>query len=445
MADEEYTDATAEIQVGHLFADTVNPTSFAAFRRDENDQRLQLTGTIMPRNASGQPGVEARAMAWATLRPGLVVPVLSPVRPEINGLYMVESAGTAEDALWPSLGSRGAAAVGATPQQRTVSVGLRMLTGNSAQVVTTCWLSQTHPTAADVTLVATNARIGVPGDVVGSLPATATTDSFSPLDLVLPNSAQKGRMQIYHVTANTTTEITTTVEPFEFLAGSPRIDVLAGGVWYPCHGQPPAGFPVRVSNGTMAVELGHPGAPAIPARPGWPSVAATPPRPRALVKLTSSGAEEFRSDMVWFSAGGYNSIELPTGVTVEHADSETVRVKFGCKVIDLLGDRVSVGRQYTLVMRRGVVGAWLWASGSTSVRVQTAKTANVTDDSPSPKIIGAKNAEHAVMGQQVTTITSDPSTFDVNSLGPGLIRFEGGGGTLKTKSWASVRSRVVVW
>lgn len=137
--------------------------------------------------------------------------------------------------------------------RRTVLVGLRMLTGNSAQVVTTCWLSQTHPTAANVTLVATNARIGVPGDVVGSLPATATTDSFSPLDLVLPNSAQKGRMQIYHVTANTTTEITTTVEPLSFQQ-IPRIDVLAGGVWYPCHGQPPAGFPVDLQrdNGCRA-------------------------------------------------------------------------------------------------------------------------------------------------------------------------------------------------
>lgn len=440
MADEEYTNETAELQVGHLFADTVEPTSFAAFRRGETDQRLQVQGKIMPRNVSGQPGVEARALAWASLRPGLVVPVLSPVRPQVNGLYMVESAGTAEDAVWPALGARAASSLNATPQHRSVSVGLRQITGESAEAITTCWLSQMHPTSGGVEFGNTRARFGFPGDIVP--PYTGTLDAASPYDLTLPNQLYPSRLQTLAVDANIRVSLTSSLAPFEFLAGSPRIEAFAGDVWHPCHGQPPSGYPLRVSNGLFGIELGHPGFPAIPARAGWPAVPAQPGAPRALVRFAPDGTVAQRTEMSFFTDAGFRFMFEPMGVTVEHADSEMIRVKFACRVLDLGGVRQTQGRQYTLVMRRGVVGAWLWASANTSVKVSAAKLEDVTDGAGTPKIVGGRTADFAVMGQKPVSVTTSGATFSVVDMGP-LIRFEGGGSTYRTRAWAQVRSRVL--
>lgn len=439
MADE-YTDDTAELQVGHCFADVVEPATWSAFDRAERGTRFTVSGKIAPRESSGQAGVEARAFGWASLRVGLVVPVVSPVRPAVNGLYEVVSAGTSEDQSWPSMGGGVSAQdPNSVPQERQVTVGLALLTGATAEVETTVWLAQYHPTIAPVVYSSGAPRFGYPGDILAPTPAGVSFSIDATRSVVRPNG-MTARVQTGAISNNVRATVTSSCGSSEYLAGSPRVEVFAGGTWWPMHGQPPAGYPIRVHNEIVGLELGFPAVAAVPGRNGWPAIAARPQESMKTIRYVN-GLPSLSTEFFWNDSGGFMFQAPMTGITVEQADSEVLRFRFTSPRLAIDLSRQTEARGFTCLFRRGVPGYWLWLTKNAELNVGTVFGSAQMDNASN--VVGAVTSTFTYTGQKVVTNTTvSGSSFKVNGMGP-LVRIEDNASNSRTRSWAHVTSKVV--
>lgn len=195
---------------------------------------LTLSGAL---EAGGvEPSLGQRA-ALASLRSGQILPLYSPVtdqwaRPELDGVYRIDEAGFEHSVTVPW------------------AVKLTKVSEAAGGRATISGLAQWRPWF-DITYTDTYARMGVPGSIEFWDETQAWYDDTVVLDegmirTVTWNHYSAPPHRVAHVSIP---------EVHQWLAGSPRVQVLADGEWWTLHGQPPPGLPVRIHNGRIGVQL----------------------------------------------------------------------------------------------------------------------------------------------------------------------------------------------
>ena len=419
------------VHVGWLTADVAEPTTFTATTPTEGST-FQLSGVIVPCVEHGQAAVDVRALGWATLTEGMIVPVWSDVRPSIDGIYQVVSAGEATDAAWPAMASRGDIDSGQqVPQERSVSVGLRRLTQETAKV-TTSLFGNSYAVSSPVQFSSTYwPRAGVAGAPEGALPSGFTLDAYS-------DNPLEGRLTRVAFPRLTSLSLTTYARARQFLAGSPRVEVFAAGVWWPMHGQPPAGYPVRLRNGKAGIEL------PFAARPAVGNSPATPMTEHRLLQFDQSTGELKASPALTISQF-LTGMANPSTLTVIHADSETLRVTWMAdRDAPFAGGIQTTVTRWEAELRRGEDGFSFWASLRGTMSIAATHNSDVNDGNG--HIIGVRAVNSTgitLVGQREVSLGTSvgAGTAQVNDMGQ-RFRVEVDGASYRTRNYT--RQRVVV-
>ena len=352
------------------------------------DEVLTLSGSL---DAGGLADAFGPRAQLASMRSGLILPLYAEEddrfgMTELDGLY--------------ELGQVGSEYSPGMPWAMTLR---RLATGSVEGEVSS--VGAMFPTLSPAAFGNTWARVGVPGDVAAQGP-TVTADETVDLD--------EGRVRTVSHSPLVQAWTAFTCSPGEWLAGSPRIEIQLAGAWWPIHGQPPAGVPVRVHNGRVGFRLPTGGSTA------------------AALRINAAGAVDRTYGVTISDSGGFQGPVAAAGVEVVRADSEMVWVRWVQKRQDLAYARQLSGLSSDLVVRRGVPGLTL--SMSISSRISIAASNNGAQlDSPATTTVGAKAGDLYFVGQQSCSVSGTTSTL-INSLP--LVRIEIGG-TTRTRAWAA--------
>ena len=352
------------------------------------DEVLTLSGSL---DAGGLADAFGPRAQLASMRSGLILPLYAEEddrfgMTELDGLY--------------ELGQVGSEYSPGMPWAMTLR---RLATGSVEGEVSS--VGAMFPTLSPAAFGNTWARVGVPGDVAAQGP-TVSADETVDLD--------EGRVRTVMHSSLVQAWTAFTCSPGEWLAGSPRIEIQLAGAWWPIHGQPPAGVPVRVHNGRVGFRLPTGGSTA------------------AALRINAAGAVDRTYGVTISDGGGFLGPVAAAGVEVVRADSEMVWVRWVQKRQDWGATRQLSGLSSDLVVRRGVRGLTL--SMSISSRISIAASNNGAQlDSPATTTIGAKAGDLYFVGQQSCSVSGTTSTL-IDSLP--LVRIESGG-TYRTRAWAA--------
>lgn len=352
------------------------------------DEVLTLSGSL---DAGGLADAFGPRAQLASMRSGLILPLYAEEddrfgMTELDGLY--------------ELGQVGSEYSPGMPWAMTLR---RLATGSVEGEVSS--VGKMLPVVSPVVFPATSVRVGVPGDVAAQGP-TVNADETVDLD--------EGRVRTVLHSSLVQAWTAFTCSPGEWLAGSPRIEIQLAGAWWPIHGQPPAGVPVRVHNGRVGFRLPTGGSTA------------------AALRINAAGAVDRTYGVTISDSGGFQGPVAAAGVEVVRADSEMVWVRWVQKRQDWGATRQLSGLSSDLVVRRGMSGLTL--SMSISSRISIAASNNgAQHDSPATTTVGAKAGDLYFVGQQSCSVSGTTSTL-IDSLP--LVRIESGG-TYRTRAWAA--------
>lgn len=328
---------------------------------------------------------------------GQTVPVSSDDVSEIDGLYKVVDAGATSSPLM---------LVSGVIQPPTITLQ-RLATGSVKGEVSSA--GAMLPVVSPVTFNSTSPRVGVPGDLIAHGPSVSDDES---VDL------DEGRVRTVAMVIGDPRWSAFACSPDEWLAGSPRIEILIDSVWWPIHGQPPAGVPVRVHNGRVGLRI----------KSGGQAMAA--------LRIATNGTVDRTYPMSLTDSGGLVGVDETAGVEVVRADSEMVWVSW-TQHRNSLGTRQAAPLTSDLVIRRGMPGFTLSMSKSMDTTI-TATNNGAVKDTPDTTTIGAKAGDLYFLGQQSCTVSGTTST-QINS--HPLLRI--GTETFRTRPWAAPSISVI--
>lgn len=404
------TVSVPRITVGFLTLDeedAAEPTTIST--GGGGGQEFTLTATLVPCARGDQPLTDARAMAWASIEAGQIVPVTSPVRPALNGLYEVAGDPSTSDMDWPASGRRGDPDPTAAAQPRTVEVPLRRIAGPTVRASLSVF-GEYFALGPGITWPATTPRVVIPG-TAETLPAGFGSDPIG----VNPPGAYAQRFSFSRGVMRSATVLT---ESAWWYALSPRLEVYAQGQWVPVHGQPPSGYRVRAHNGVVGIEVPYP---AVAAEGSAPAEPATPFRLLVFNVATGAQTTSINVDRSNFLLG----FSQPSGVTVSTWTPEVLRFGWTERRVNLFGATQVEGNRWEIEMRRGVPYVSMYCNRSVTVNLPTAHVADVND--ADTDIVGVKTVDNVyLVGQRSITPTTVPGDPTVSMpLGPRM-RFEVG-------------------
>ncbi len=297
--------------------------------------------------------------------------------------------------------------------------------------MTTSLFGNSYAVSSPVQFSSTFPRAGVAGAPEGALPSEFTLDAYS-------DNPLEGRLTRVAFPRLTSLSLTTYARARQFLAGSPRVEVFAAGVWWPMHGQPPAGYPVRLRNGKAGIEL------PFAARPAVGNSPATPMTEHRLLQFDQATGELKASPALTISQF-LTGMANPSTLTVIYADSETLRVTWMAdRDAPFAGGIQTTVTRWEAELRRGEDGFSFWASLRGTMSIAATHNSDVNDGNG--HIIGVRAVNTTgitLVGQREVSLGTSvgAGTAQVNDMGQ-RFRVEVDGASYRTRNYT--RQRVVV-
>lgn len=315
---------------------------------------LTLDGVPDAENSTDEKRVAWAAATTTSLRGlvGQVVPVTSVDVPWVNGVYRVKDAGARSSPLMMASGLLAAPKLVLERLAGGVPHGEIAISGAY------------YPVTSPVTHPGAFIRFGLPGRQVVLDPAMGFDELRDTPD---------GRVHLLGSPVGAQRVASFSCEVGELLAGSPRVEIYGAGSWWPIHGQPPPGVPVRVHNGRVGLKLPIGG-------------------DGALLNVSAAGVVTETGYKVW-DTSGLVAAQLAVAAEVVRGDSELLTIRWANDRKDISGNRLQMGRSTELTIRRGMTGFVLSQSMGSQFGLSAALTGSYNDgsDNDGSNVIGMRS------------------------------------------------------